>query len=90
MTSFWWLPYRATAYSALGEKDKATADLKKALMLEPGNKQAKDDLATLSMTPEVSMPTYPPPHVSHHDLSFENPYILVQLFGGEMRVEADC
>jgi len=61
MTSFWWLSCRATAFSALGEKDKATADLKKALMLEPGNKQAKDDLATLSMTPEVSMPTFPPP-----------------------------
>jgi Tfp pilus assembly protein PilF len=47
------LPRRATAYTSLGEKEKATADLKKALMLEPGNKQAKDDLATLAMTPEV-------------------------------------
>lgn len=43
----------------MGEKDKATADLKKVLMLEPANKQAKEDLESLTMTPEEVNPGSP-------------------------------
>eukprot|EP00283_Hemiselmis_rufescens_P011240 CAMPEP_0173436332 /NCGR_PEP_ID=MMETSP1357-20121228/15885_1 /TAXON_ID=77926 /ORGANISM="Hemiselmis rufescens, Strain PCC563" /LENGTH=347 /DNA_ID=CAMNT_0014401399 /DNA_START=56 /DNA_END=1095 /DNA_ORIENTATION=+ len=43
---------RGTAKEATGDKAGAIADLKKAVMLEPSNKQAKDHIKALSMTDE--------------------------------------